>query len=71
MRNLKTVMLMIASLALTAFLGLAGCGEDHGYRVHDERAAPSPRYDNDRHEGDRHEDRGRESGHDRDEHGDR
>ena len=77
MRNLKLITIMLASLVLTAFLGLAGCGEDHGDRIHVERdrAAPAPRYDNDRHEerhdADRHEDRGRDSGHDRDEHGDR
>jgi hypothetical protein len=73
MRNMKTVMTIVASLVLTAFLGLAGCGEDHGYRMddHRDRAAPAPRYDNDRHDGDRHEDPGRDSGRDRDEHGGR
>jgi hypothetical protein len=76
MRYLKLITIMLASLVLTAFMGLAGCGEDHG-RIHGERdrTAPAPRYDNDRHEerhdADRHEDRGGDSGHDQDEHGGR
>lgn len=76
MRKLKLFTILLASLVLTAFMGLAGCGEDHGDRIHGERdrAAPAPRHDNDRHEerhdGDRHEDRGRDSGHE-DEHGGR
>jgi hypothetical protein len=67
MRNLKLITIMLASLVLTAFMGLAGCGDDHRDRivVERERAAPAPRYDNDR-----HEDRGRDSGRE-DEHRDR
>ena len=72
MKKLKLFTIMLASLVLTAFLGLAGCGEDHGYRAegYRDRAAPSPRYDNNQ-RGDLHEDRGFDSGHDRDAHGDR
>jgi hypothetical protein len=67
MRHLKTTMIMVASLVLTVFLGLAGCDEDRHFRGDRDR---SPRYegnDNARHEerqaSDRHEDRGKDSGH--------
>ncbi len=72
MRYLKAAMIVVASLALTGLMGLAGCDEDHHYRGDRDR---SPRYeghDSDRHEqGDRHEDRGGDSGHNQGEHGDR
>lgn len=77
MRHPKTTMVMVASLVLTVFLGLAGCGDDHSVRYHDDRNRSPERYerqDSDRHEerqGDRHEERGGDSSHDRGEHGDR
>jgi len=74
MRHMKTAMIMVASLILTVLLGLAGCGEDNGHRVRSDRDRYPERYerqDGDRQDSGRHEDRGGESGHDRDEHGDR
>jgi Ni/Co efflux regulator RcnB len=70
---MKTVIAIVMSLFLMVALGMAGCGEDHGYRVRGDRDHYD-RHDSDRHEdrdSDRHEDRGKDSGHDRDEHGDR
>jgi len=65
MRHLKMTMIMAALLVLTVFLGLAGCGEDHGHRIRNDRDRYPERRDSDR-----HEDRGRDSGHEG-EHGDR
>ena len=37
MRHLKTVMILGASLVLTVFLGLAGCGDDHRDHIRSDR----------------------------------
>lgn len=63
MRELKIVVTFVASLVLTVLLGLAGCGENHGHRIHEDRdrVAPAPRYDQDPdrdRRDERHEDRG-------------
>ncbi len=75
MRHLKTTLLVVAALAVTALLGLAGCGDDHRDRFHDDRDRSSERYERrdsdrqeERQESDRREDRRRDSD---DEHGDR
>lgn len=59
MRHSKTTVLMIASLVLVMFLGLAGCGDDHRTRYSGDRDRYPERYD--RHDGDRHVDRDRDS----------
>ena len=69
MRHLKTTMIMVAALVLTVLLGLAGCGEDRGYRVRSDRDRYPERYE--RQGNDRHDDRGGNPGRDRGEHGDR
>ena len=74
MRHLKMATIMVVSLVLTVFLGVAGCGDDHRDHFRGDRdrsAEVYERSDNDRHDNDRHEDRGGDSGHDRGEHGDR
>lgn len=65
MRHLKITMLMVLSLALTMFLGLAGCDDDHRTRFHNDR---DRNYE--RHDVERHGDRDRDSVYDR-EHRDR
>jgi len=71
MRHLQIALIAVASLALTALLGSAGCDPDYGDRSREHYE----RHDSDRHEerhdSDRHEDRGGDSGRDRAEHGDR
>lgn len=59
MRNLKITLMMVASLVLTLFLGLAGCGDDHRHRMdmHDDRDHSTVIID--RSGNDRHEDRDR------------
>ena len=52
MRHLKITMITVASLVLTVFLGLAGCGEDRGHRVRGDRDRHPVSYE--RHDGDRH-----------------
>ena len=73
MRHPKTTMIIVASLVLTVFLGLAGCGEDHGDRIQgdrDRQPEQVDRHDSDRHEdrpdSDPHEDHGSDSGHEGD-----
>lgn len=74
MKNLKTTLIVLASLVLTVLLGLSGCGEDeHRDRFHgDRQEVRHDRQDNGRNEGrqeaERHEDRGGQSGHDNERH---
>lgn len=77
MRHWKTIMALGASVVLTVFLGLAGCGDDHRDHIRSDRdryPEQVERHDGDRHEvqqeSDRHDDRGRDTGHEG-EHGDR
>ncbi|MBE3039415.1 MAG: hypothetical protein IMZ62_11465 [Chloroflexi bacterium] len=49
-------MVVVALLALTAILSLAGCGEERRERSHGDRDRPSERYE--RRDGDRQDDRG-------------
>jgi hypothetical protein len=68
MKHWKTTMILIASLVLTVFLGLAGCDEDHkGRHIRSDRDRRPPEHKRDHR--DRHKDRGRDSDHDRDKHG--
>ena len=67
MRQLKMTMILAASLVLTIFLTLGGCGEDRGHRIHEERVQviehrPERREKvviiEERHDNGRHEDHG-------------
>ncbi len=67
-KHWKTAMIVIASLVLTMFLGLAGCDDNHkGRHIRGDRDhCPPERRRDDR---DRYYDRGRDSRHDRDDRG--
>jgi hypothetical protein len=79
MRELKIFVMMIASLVLTVFLGLAGCSQDHKSAANtgQNQVAAEPRFDDTddnayitdpgaNQHGDLHEGPGFDSGRDRD-----
>ena len=56
MRHVKSTMIIIASLVVTLFLGVAGCDEHHRDGFRGDRDRPperSERRDSDRHDDDR------------------
>lgn len=74
MRHLKTSVIMVASLVLSVFMGVAGCGDDHRDHFRGDRDRSAERYerpDNDRRDNDRPAERGGDSSRDRDERGGR